>query len=60
MSKVMADISMSLDGIVTQPNPGGETPWVMTLAGSTIGCSTRRLPPTPRSSTRSTRAPERS
>jgi len=26
MSKVTADISMSLDGFVTEPNPGGENP----------------------------------
>ncbi len=26
MSKVTADISMSLDGFVTEPNPGGDNP----------------------------------
>ena len=60
MGKVTSEISMSLDGFITGPNVGAVMGWGTMGIAFTIGGSTRRRRPTPRSRMRSMPRPGRS
>jgi hypothetical protein len=60
MTKVIFDVSMSLDGFITGPDEGSRSRWETTLDGFTTGCSTPGPMPTLRFSTSCMPGPERS